>query len=486
MRRTDTEVSFVVEDDAEAWGAGDSTQKAYRSACITLTLGVLGSSILPIPFAISKTGVLVGCLTMLLVAWANDATSCMLIRAAAATGKPTYEALAEWAGGRPWKVFTQISLVLLLWGTMCGGLALISDVGYMLVHKLTTDQGLTPPIWVNGRTCMTAVALLVLFPLCLQRHMRELEKAATAGVVLVLCLIVLLATEAVGRHFPAVQTGELPLWSLKVDGHLPEAFAVVGYAFYMQPMMMPLLREMPEGRAGVRAMHKAVHTTLFGVALVVYLSMGLFGASLFGQCTEGNIMVNTLVTGRAATAGLYGCMLLYLALGMTTTQYALRASLDLMVVGEDAPFTWFRQVGWTVITVGSSLAVALLVPDQAEKIYAVVGATAVCCVCYVVPVYIQLRMYQRRKQRNKPMQVADDEAPLLEPLIQDTLAPSGPVDLAASARSNRAHCTKRSRHCWSQALEILHEVVSPVAILLIGVGFSVAALYVAVMPMINS
>lgn len=62
------------------------------------------SSILPIPFAISKTGVLVGCLTMLVVAWANDATSCMLIRAAGATGKPTYEALAEWAGGKPWKV----------------------------------------------------------------------------------------------------------------------------------------------------------------------------------------------------------------------------------------------------------------------------------------------------------------------------------------------------------------------------------------------
>jgi amino acid permease len=65
------------------------------------------SSILPIPFAISKTGVLVGCLTMLLVAWANDATSCMLIRAAGATGKITYEALAEWAGGKAWKVRSQ-------------------------------------------------------------------------------------------------------------------------------------------------------------------------------------------------------------------------------------------------------------------------------------------------------------------------------------------------------------------------------------------
>lgn len=71
------------------------------------------------------------------------------------------------------QVFTQVSLVLLLWGTMCGGLALISDVGYMLVQKLTTDQGWSPPEWLNGRTCMTAVALFVLFPLCLQRHMRE-------------------------------------------------------------------------------------------------------------------------------------------------------------------------------------------------------------------------------------------------------------------------------------------------------------------------
>jgi amino acid permease len=56
------------------------------------------------PFAIAKTGVLVGLLTMLVVGWACDATSCMLIRAAAATGRPSYESLAEWAGGRPWKV----------------------------------------------------------------------------------------------------------------------------------------------------------------------------------------------------------------------------------------------------------------------------------------------------------------------------------------------------------------------------------------------
>ncbi len=36
---------------------------------------------------------------------------------------------------------------------------------------------------------------------------------------------------------------------------------------------------------------------LAGVAFPVYFSMGLFGASIFGQETAGNIMVNEIVQG---------------------------------------------------------------------------------------------------------------------------------------------------------------------------------------------
>lgn len=37
---------------------------------------------------------------MAVVAFANDRTCCMLVRASAATGRCGYEALAEWAGGK--------------------------------------------------------------------------------------------------------------------------------------------------------------------------------------------------------------------------------------------------------------------------------------------------------------------------------------------------------------------------------------------------
>lgn len=65
----------------------DTLARAFRSACFTLSLGVLGSSVLPLPYAISKLGVLLGSATMVLVAWTNVATSCMLIRASAHTGR---------------------------------------------------------------------------------------------------------------------------------------------------------------------------------------------------------------------------------------------------------------------------------------------------------------------------------------------------------------------------------------------------------------
>jgi hypothetical protein len=59
------------------------------------------------------------------------------------------------------------------------------------------------------------------------------------------------------------------------------------YAFYMQPMMMALLPEMPAGPTGTRIMQRAVATTLYGVAFAIYAATGLFGAALFGRETQG-------------------------------------------------------------------------------------------------------------------------------------------------------------------------------------------------------
>ncbi|KAG2449180.1 hypothetical protein HYH02_005927 [Chlamydomonas schloesseri] len=448
------------------------------------------STVLPVPYAFSKTGIGLGALTMGLVAVANDITCCMMIRAAAHVGCSTYEQLSEWAGGKKARVFTQVSLILLLYGTLCGGLAFLSDVARVMVqHGL--GPGRAPALLESdGRPVMVLTVLTVLLPLCLQRHIRQFEKAATGGVVVVVALCIIIVTRAVQLGFPAVASGELDVLAVKVDEHLPEAFAVLGFAFYMHPMLMPLLKEMPSGPAGTALTEKAVHITLFGVACGVYGTVGIFGAAIFGASTESNIMVNDLLPGHpTATLLLYASLLVYLCCGMVTTHYALRASLDLLVAGPDAPFTWTRRVAETCSILTAATTVALLFPTQAEKIFALTGCTAVCLVCYVIPVGIHLAV-QRDKDRiqrleDQSLDVMDGD--LRAPL----LAPAGPADSGSGAGARvDVHVAGtgvrvgRDKVAESAAARFVSRVALPAFILLVGVGFSMAGLYVGVLDLL--
>jgi hypothetical protein len=68
------------------------------------------------------------------------------------------------------------------------------------------------------------------------------------------------------------------------SAELPEAFAVLGFAFYVQPMLMPLLHEMPPGRAGVRVMSLASCWVVGGVASLVRAPLSYLPGACFLGC----------------------------------------------------------------------------------------------------------------------------------------------------------------------------------------------------------
>jgi amino acid permease len=270
----------------------------------------MGSSVLPMPYAISRVGVLTGLLTMLLVALCNDYTTCLMISAAYATGLDSFEALALWAGGPRWKVFTQAVLIALLWAPNSGGISLMGDVAQVMVGQVqdiyysSTAAGAAAAaaglgaissnsssivtssvvssdatsgsswlsaggdwLWLragDGQSWMVAMTVLAVLPLSCQKHMRNLESAAAAGLVVVLGLLGALAYRAISAGMPALADGQVPLWSLQLSDRLPEAFSLLGYAFYLQPLIMPIIREMPEGATGRSALIAAVHSALLG------------------------------------------------------------------------------------------------------------------------------------------------------------------------------------------------------------------------------
>ncbi|KAF5827638.1 transmembrane amino acid transporter protein-domain-containing protein [Dunaliella salina] len=404
----------LVEEDAQLQRKKDTKSHLLYSAVVTLSLGVLGSTVLPVPYAFSKLGVFGGCFTAALVGLANDLTCTWLVQAAAMTGRYTYEGLADFAGGPKAKVVTQVSLLLLLFGTVSGGMAFLADMGRSMAalcaeglskaQSMGPEEGASAPLLISWRSLMMRLCedgrpvMCVLYPLSLRRHIRALEKAGTLGVGVVLVLVALIVTKAIASGMPAVRNGELPLgWGPGGLESMPEGFAILGFAFYMQPMLMPLLSEMPEGPEGAQISETAVHIVLWGVACGVYGSMGLFGAATYGAETASNIMLNDVLGNAPVYAGmaLYVSLLLYLCTGMVTSVHALRASVDVALMGESAPFAWGRWVTETTVLQAAALGVAYAFPSAAEKIFALTGCTAVCVVCYCVPVYIHLTLKSR-------------------------------------------------------------------------------------------
>jgi hypothetical protein len=69
---------------------------------------------------------------------------------------------------------------------------------------------------LNGQVLMVLMTICAVYPLSCQKHMRSLEGAAGAGLLIMVGLCGLLGFKAWSQGWPAIADGEFPLWSLRV------------------------------------------------------------------------------------------------------------------------------------------------------------------------------------------------------------------------------------------------------------------------------
>lgn len=170
--------------------------------------------------------------------------------------------------------------------------------------------------------------------------MRALEMVSAAGMGVVVLLFGVLTYDAAASGFRGVVSGEVPLWSLSnaSGAHIADAFALIGFSFYLHPLMMPMLTEMPAGPRGVRILSDSVTIVIMGVAFVTISGLAAMGAAAFGADTQGDILMNQLLQGKAASLLLALVMLLYLASCIPPIVLSLRCYLDFIIAGPRAGF----------------------------------------------------------------------------------------------------------------------------------------------------
>jgi len=146
--------------------------------------------------------------------------------------------------------------------------------------------------------------------------------------------------------------------------------------------------------------------------------------------------------------------------------------------------TFHAQWAINSVAIATSLSVALVMPHASEKIFAVTGASSVCFVCYCLPAIFHIKVGRVVRKKRA---CSDPERPLEHPLVWSE-TPEVPAQdeedellmPRASSRSDLWYPAQQEP--WKAWLS---DVAVPVGMATLGVGFSAAALWIAVLELLG-
>ncbi|KAG6555451.1 hypothetical protein Mapa_002681 [Marchantia paleacea] len=373
-------------------------RRAVFAVVPSLTLGILGGAVLPVAWAFSVTGIICGLLIMLIVAAANTYTCDLLLKQAYATQTYGYETLALMIGGRKWKLVTEISIVILLLGTMVGQTAQIGEVGTIGLVAISPNL----PNWLvgsSGRVFMVFGMVLIVAPLCLGKQLRQLEYAGVVGTSIVIWLLISVVFKSSREDLPAIRSKEFATVGFKNIGDVTQAVSIFGFAFYVQPIMMPLLAEVPDGIVGVKIISYSMRIVVLFNAFIIYFLVGFFGAALYGRATKSNILENKWLGGGVAQGILNLSMAVYLCMSSPTVEFPTRHTINgWLPESFMKDRAYVRQLIITGTILIFALGMALAFPGSSGSVLVVTGATGVCMVSYLIPIVNHFLLYYNSSQ----------------------------------------------------------------------------------------
>ncbi|KAG0591516.1 hypothetical protein KC19_1G180400 [Ceratodon purpureus] len=305
---------------------------------------------------------------------------------------------------------------------------------------------------------MVLATAVVIWPLCLVSRLRQLEYAGMVGTVIVLWLVGVTVVEASINDLPAVRDGEFAAVGLSSIGLVSQAVSVFGFAFYIQPVIMPLLEEMPAGQLGVKLTSYSTRVVVLVNSFVIYGLTGFFGAAMYGTSTESNILVNQWLGGGVAQGILNLSMTFYLAMALPMLEFPTRHTIDGWIPERWATNKRLRHLVVMTTIVVFCLVIAVAWPASSGYILVVTGATGVCMVSYIIPVVNHLLLYYSRSKIQKLRKMENERDP-----------ESKQFQLIVYRKE------RKPGTIW-YIVEVLREIFLPVLVLAVGIFCSVASL----------
>ncbi|CAL8465153.1 g4688 [Coccomyxa elongata] len=365
-------------------------RRVFLATVPVLTLGVMGSALFPIPLAFESTGIIAALIAMIVVAAATIYTVELLMSQATATGMHDYETLSLAVGGFWYKLFVEICIVILFLGSIIGGIVQCGQI-FLSAAQLYSDSIPDWLVYRSGSVLMVFTTIFI-FPPCMVELMTQLEYVSIAGFLFVLMLLFTMIVESCKAGLPAIGDGEFSIVGFTDIYTFAATVSTIAFAFYIQPIAMPMLREMPPGKAGYRVLSWSMRLVVGVICFIIYFVMGFFGAARWGLATNGNLLLNGW--GPAGYQGILNILLgVYLALTNPPLVYPVAHVFRGWFPGKQWGYGPVRRfiIIFTILAI--CLGISLAAPGQSSQIVVITGASGVFLSCYLIPIINHLMLY---------------------------------------------------------------------------------------------
>lgn len=259
---------------------------------------IIGGGVLSLPYAFSKTGILLGCVLMVVAAIMTERSLYLLCLCSRLTGATSYGEVGEAAYGKSMEYFISLLLGIFLAFVIVGYMVLVRDIWTSLVNiVLGAIWGTQEPPDTSSELVLLVIVLLML-PFLVQRSLHALRFNCYVGFssVTILCLaLVHHAWETIFSPMTYVlpplpsPTNGIMWWSTNFEDVLV-AFPIFTLSF------LSIFNVLPIQNALLQPTRLRMLLVIDGAMLscfVLTLVFGLAGYIYAGDTTDGNILNNT-------------------------------------------------------------------------------------------------------------------------------------------------------------------------------------------------
>eukprot|EP00479_Gromia_sphaerica_P009841 TRINITY_DN4287_c0_g1_i1.p1 TRINITY_DN4287_c0_g1~~TRINITY_DN4287_c0_g1_i1.p1 ORF type:complete len:198 (+),score=19.58 TRINITY_DN4287_c0_g1_i1:178-771(+) len=166
---------------------------------------IIGAGIIGIPFAINRSGFILGLILLIVIGIATDYTMNLIVKTGLAVNVTTYEGLADRAFGRPGFLVITIFMLLAAIGFMLSYLVIIGDIIPSLMMFFIPDSWAGKDIVATREFCVATVSVVFMLPICLLKSMDGLKRFSLLSITSVAVIVIAVGVRAGEHSIPVVE-----------------------------------------------------------------------------------------------------------------------------------------------------------------------------------------------------------------------------------------------------------------------------------------